>query len=75
MEEKELPFAGVNCDLKDKKSCKVWWLATIKDKVHSVRLDLDQYDIVKLLGGLPTNDTTAEIELEEKLRNTKMVLE
>jgi len=73
--EKELPFSGVSCDLKEKKSCSLWWLATIEGKVHSVRIDLDEYNIAGLLRRLPTNDITAERELEEKFRNTKVILE
>jgi hypothetical protein len=36
---KELPFSGVMCDEKERK-CKIWWLATIKDKTCTVEVEV-----------------------------------
>lgn len=66
-EEKRLPFSGVSCDIKEKE-CKIWWLATIEGKTHTVE--------VKMPIELKTREEERkkEIELEDLLNSSEAIL-
>ena len=66
-EEKVLPFAGVHCK-KERDICKLWWLATIGTKTHTVELRVPIE--IKTL----EEERKKEIELEDTFKDSTVMV-
>jgi len=64
MEEVSIVYAGSNCDDKENK-CKVWWLSTIRGRVHDVEVTIPYDDVPG------KNDIQKEILLDDMFRNSR----
>jgi len=69
MTEKNLPFSGVECNHRTG-ICKVWWMATIKDKPITVEVRIPDY--AKALR-IP-NPRSAELYLDDILNDSSAIL-
>ncbi len=69
VEEKEIEivYAGSHCDEKER-TCKVWWVSTIKGKTISAEVEIPHYALIS------TVPQHAELKLDEIFRDTTLKL-
>jgi len=65
--EEELVFAGASCVAVKDKSCKVWWLSTIRNKTHQAEVKIPHYSLVSTI-----SPKHAEIRLENIFKDSKL---
>jgi len=75
---RKIPFAGVSCEEDPTLGCKVWWVATIENRTHTVEAKIPHNDVVKVttryaLAKYPRHTTRykKELALEDLLKDSE----